>query len=202
MSLSASMFSICCARHHQSKTCFVYITYFLYIRPHLIFSQTAVIPNECEKASGETLFQGSHQTVNLPAAVLIHDGIHFWFVQPWHFSLLDAKTFFCFRLQLQLLSNQDGSSLGPFYGLFRTARCGPSFLSLPPCRTACNETAYPFPRVGHLLPFSLVQHVVILMSTAGIQVDQHGVGVLHGGQRALGYTLVNGLIDGDHSGMY
>lgn len=109
---------------------------------------------------------------------------------------------FCFRLQVQLLSNQDGSSLGPFYGLFRTPRCGPSFLSLPPCRTTSDETAYPFPRVGHLLPFSLVQCVVILMSTAGVQVDQHGVGILHGGQCALRYTLVNGLIDGDHSSMY
>lgn len=109
---------------------------------------------------------------------------------------------FCFRLRLQLLSNQDGSSLGPFYGLFTTQHCGPLFLSLPPCRTTSDETAYPFPRVGHLLPFSLVQCVVILMSTAGIQIDQHGVGVLHGGQCALRYTLVNGLIDGNHSSMY
>lgn len=109
---------------------------------------------------------------------------------------------FCFRLQLQLLSNQEGSSLGPFYGLFGMTRCGPSFHSLAPCRAACDEAAYPLPRVGHLLPFSLVQRVVILMSAAGVQVVQHGVGVLHGSQRALWYSLVNGLVDGDHSSVH
>lgn len=43
---------------------------------------------------------------------------------------------------------------------------------------------------------------MVLVRAAGVQVDQHGVGVLHGGERALWDAVVDGLVDGDHSSVH
>lgn len=65
-----------------------------------------------------------------------------------------------------------------------------------------SETSYPFAGVGHLLPLGPVKGVMVLLGRAGIQGVEHCVGVLHGGQRALWYPLIYGLVDGNHSSMY
>lgn len=61
---------------------------------------------------------------------------------------------------------------------------------------------YPFAGAGHLLAFGAVQRVVVVVDAAGVQVDQHGVGVLHGRQGAFGDAVVDGVVDGDHSGVH
>lgn len=65
-----------------------------------------------------------------------------------------------------------------------------------------SELSYPFAGAGHLLPLGPVKGVVVLLGGAGVQGDEHGVWVLHGGQRALWYPLIDGLVDGNHSSVH
>lgn len=119
----------------------------------------------------------------------------------------DAKIQFSFRLLPRLLPHQE--PFGTFYDL---GPPGPRLFfaqrpSLSPIRDPRPLTppwtgTYPFAGVGHLLAFGAVQRVVVVVDAAGVQVDQHGVGVLHGCQGAFGDAVVDGVVDGDHSGVH
>lgn len=119
--------------------------------------------------------------------LLRRPGFNVLFVPPQRFPPPNAKIQLSFGLSPQLFSHQE--QFGVFYG-----PRPPGLSWCPP--TLWTET-YPFARVSHLLPLGAVQRVVVVAGAAAVQVDQHGVGVLHGCQRALGHALVDGLVDGD-----
>lgn len=120
-----------------------------------------------------------------------------------------------FRPNIQLVSNQKhdtGSYELPSFLILKGKMCLGLLFTVGPvnavrsvttcCLWAIGAEVYPLAWAGHLLSFGLVQCVMVLPSRAEIQVEQHGIGVLHSSQCALWYALVNSLIYGNHSSMH